>query len=351
MALTDRDAEVILRIFQCRLVPAQATFLFARAFDPMSGGDHWSRRLRVLYDAGWISRFYVPQSRYVSGSQWPVYAVESGVAARASELRQPWRNIDRATRARLYSASAGTRQRIVQMLAERSSVGVDEIHAGLRATTDLALKLYSGDPCHATHTLLAATLNAILWHGLRTAGLRIDTILGDGSVDLADLTDGAISDSLFPDTLFVVKNTLVCVEAETGTTNRTKLREKITRYVAVRSALRTVAARLGYSLKRMRVVFHCASTRHKQLVANLVADEVSGACGMFLFSEKEHLHLEFPQIYFRRNLPLDGEAGDGAGFYDALASLTRRAIFAQVEGRQGTAARLGFVSFEQAIGE
>jgi|ERR1051326_2288800 hypothetical protein len=111
MALTDRDAAVLLRVFQCRVVPAQATYLFARAHDPASGGDSWSKRLRLLYDAGWLSRFYLPQSRYLAGAPWPVYCVETGVAARAAELGRPWRTLDRATRTRLAASSAGTRNR------------------------------------------------------------------------------------------------------------------------------------------------------------------------------------------------------------------------------------------------
>src|SRR5215203_1479232 len=113
LQITARDAFVVHRVFLFRLCSSQATYVFARTADPEGGGDNWSRRLRVLYDGGFLTRLYLPQSRYLGGSQWPVYCVESGIVAAAAELRQPWRSIDRKTRQRLLARTAGTRERVL----------------------------------------------------------------------------------------------------------------------------------------------------------------------------------------------------------------------------------------------
>jgi hypothetical protein len=349
MALTERDGAVILRVFQSRIVPGQATFLFARAFEPSGGGDNWSKRLRLLYDAGWLSRFYVPQNQYIAGSQWPVYCVETGVASRASELRRAWRCIDRPTRARLSAASAGTREQLVRLLTGRFALDADEVMTSLRASTDLALKLYSGEPCHAQHAILAATLNAILWHGLAASGDSPSLIRSDGALDLSRAS-GAETDPLLPDTFFVIGRTGVCVEAETGTSNRTKLRTKIARYLALRAATRPISDALGVPLERLRVVFHSRTGAHRRMIASLIAEQAPNGTSLFLLSDATQLHLDFPQMYFRRNLPLSFGAGEvELPFYEALASLTRRALFGQVEGQRGDAALLGFVAFEDSV--
>jgi hypothetical protein len=350
IALTERDAAVVLRVFQCRVVPAQATFLFARAFDPTGGGDNWSKRLRLLYDAGWLSRFYLPQSQYIAGSQWPVYCVESGVAARASEMRRAWSSIDRPTRARLAAASAGTRAQLVQLLAGRHGLDADAVAASLRASTDLALKLYSGQPCHAQHALLAATLNAIVWHGLAVEGESPSLVLPDGALDLSRANGGSITEPLFPDTFFVVGGTGVCVEAETGTSNRAKLRVKIERYLALRPALAAISAEIGATIDRLRVIFHCGTAGHKKTIADLIAEQAPSGTSLFLLSDSGHLHLDFPQLSFRRNSPIAFSPGESVQpFYDALAAMTKRAVFAQVEGRQGDRPVLGYVSFSDSV--
>jgi hypothetical protein len=343
MALTARDAAVILRVFQCRAVPAQATYLFARAFDRDGGGDNWSKRLRLLYDAGWLSRFYVPQSQYLAGSPWPVYCVESGVASRAAELGRPWRLIDRPARARLAALSGGTRDQVLQLLTGRHGLDPEVVTASLRASTDLALKLYSGEPCHIQHVLLTATINALLWHGLDAPPT---CVAPDGARDLSEPG----GDPLLPDTFFVVGETAVCVEAETGASNRAKIRAKIARYLGVRARLDALASELDTPIQRLRVLFHCATPGHKRMVAALIAEQAPEGTAVFLLSDSTHLHLDFPQVYFRRNTPVAFEDGGGeTPFYDALASLTRRALFAQVEGAEGAGARLGFVRFEDAI--
>jgi hypothetical protein len=343
MALTERDAAVILRVFQCRAVPAQATFLFAHAFDPSGGGDNWSKRLRMLYDAGWLSRFYLPQSQYLAGSQWPIYVVETGVAARASELRRAWRGIDRPTRARLTAASASSRDQLLRLLTSRHQLEPGVVAGALRASTDLALKLYSGEPCHIQHVLLCATMSAILWHGLDAPPTFIAS---DGTLDLSD----AGADPLLPDMFFVTRGAAVCIEAETGASSRAKIREKLTRYRAVRERLGALNARLGIAIDRIRVIFHCATVGHKNMVANLIAEQAPCGTAQFLLSDSTSLHLDFPQLYYRRNTPIAfGNDDAKIPFYEALKSLTRRAVFAQVEGSEGGAAVVGFVSFEEGV--
>jgi hypothetical protein len=204
MRLTNRDAAVVYRIFVSRFASAQSTYLFAREAAPDGGSDNWSKRLRALYDAGWLTRLYLPQSRYLAGSQWPIYCVETGVAALAAESRRRWSDIDRATRARYASASSPIRDQIVALLTTEFGLSVDEVLAGLRNSTQHALKLYSGAPCHVPHYLLASSFCSMVWYAASRAGTPPAHIRPDGAMDLNQIAGGAAAFAVLPDMFFVV---------------------------------------------------------------------------------------------------------------------------------------------------
>jgi hypothetical protein len=345
MALTDRDVAVISKVLLTRLASSQATFLFARAFDPQ-GSDHWAKRLRVLYDAGWLSRFYLPQSRYLGGSPWPVYCVETGVAARAAALRTPWRALDRRVRVRLATESAAMRDRLLQLLTTSCGLAGDTARVLLRASTDLALKLYSGEPCQAQHTLLASSFAARMWHALATIGHAPADLRAVGSIDVHAAAGGERDIQILPDLFFLVGTTAVCVEAETGTSSRAKIVAKVERYLALRAPdrLAALAAFLGAPVAQLRVFFHCATPAHQRLIATVIAELAPGGTSLFLLSDAQTLHVDYRYEYFRRNHPIEG-----VPFYDALAGISERATFAQVEGADGRAAMLGYVSLREAL--
>jgi hypothetical protein len=350
MALTARDAAVIHRIYLTGFCLAQSTFLFAREADPAGGGDNWSKRLRALYDAGWITRLYLPQSRYLVGSQWPIYCVETGVAAQAAALRKPWATIDRAARARLSADAAPLRAQVSRLLTSDAALSEQEVSAGLRARTQHALKLCSGQPCHVPHILLASTFAAIAWYGLARAGSPVRTIRPDGSLDLNLFADGALGSAVLPDVSFIAKRTLFCVEAETGTSSRTKIQAKVRRYLSFArgAGLARYAASGEMELARMRVIFHCGTAAHLRMIAAIIAAEAPQGTPLFLLSDAATFHLDFSQLHFKRDLPVT-DWPDAPGLYDALASLTRRALFAQVEGIRNQRPELGYVALTDAV--
>jgi hypothetical protein len=344
LQITARDAFVIHRVFLSRLCSSQATYVFARTADPEGGGDNWSRRLRVLYDGGFLTRLYLPQSRYLGGSQWPVYCVESGMAAAAAELRQPWRSIDRKTRQRLLARTAGTRERVLELLTTESHMPVEMIEAALRANTEFALRLYSGERCHVSHALLASTFAAILWFGFSRVGIAVEHMLPEGAVDLAKFGHGA---PLLPDSFFVAGRTAVAVEAETGASSRRKILDKVRRYSVV-GATSEFLSRIGVSFDRLLVVFHCATAAHVRLVSDVIAQEYPHGSDLFLVSHADAFHLEYSHLHFRRNLAVEDAAAVEIHLYDALASLVTRALFGQVEGLADGRAVIGYVPISGA---
>jgi hypothetical protein len=350
MALTPRDAAVIQRIHLTGFCPAQATFLFAREADQSGGGDNWSKRLRALYDAGWITRLYLPQSRYLSGSQWPVYCVETGVAAHAASLRVAWPELSREERARLTAAAAPVRAQLTRLLTGQLGMPEEQVLNALRTTTQHALKLYSGQPCHVPHLLLAATFSAIAWHGLAVFGAAPRHIHSDGALDLNAAAHGSLGNALLPDISFIAGRTLFCIEAETGTSSRAKIQAKVSRYLgfAASAGLRSISAAAGIAVTRLRVVFHCATAAHLRMVASVIAAAAPQGSPLFLLSDASAFHLEYPQLHFRRNLPLSDDA-DAPRLYDALASLATRAVMAQVEGVRAGAAELGYIALSDAV--
>lgn len=350
MALTQRDAAVIHRVFLSRFCAAQSTFLFAREAQPEGGGDNWSKRLRALYDAGWITRLYLPQSRYLGGSQWPVYCVETGVAARAAELRKPWSQIEKSERARIAAASAPMRQQLIHLLTSHFGLPEEDVTAGLRAGTQHALKLYSGESCHVPHLVLASTFCSIAWHGLARAGASVQCVRPDGAIDLNALAHGALGSALVPDTFFVSGDTAFCLEAETGTSSRAKIQAKVQRYAmfARTGGNSRCSAHLGREIKRLRIIFHCATASHLQMVASVIAEQEPAGTPLFLLSDAATFHLDYSQLHFRRNLPVES-ADRPMRLYDALSALVSRAVLAQVEGRNAQRPSLGYVALTGAL--
>jgi hypothetical protein len=350
MALTARDAAVIQRIHVTGFSPAQATFLYAREADPSGGGDNWSKRLRALYDAGWITRLYLPQSRYLAGSQWPVYCVETGVAAQAASLRVAWPQVSREERARLTAAAAPVRAQLTRLLTAQLGMPEEQVVSALRTTTQHALKLYSGLPCHVPHQLLATTFSAIAWYGLAAFGAAPHHIQPDGALDLNAAAHGSLGNPLLPDLSFIAGRTLFCIEAETGTSSRAKIQAKVRRYLdfAASAGLRSISATANIAVARLRVVFHCATVTHLRMVASIIAAAAPQGSPLFLLSDASTFHLEYPQLHFRRNLPISDEA-DAPRLYDALASLATRAVMAQVEGVGAGSGQLGYIALSDAV--
>lgn len=349
MKLTARDAAVVYRVFVSRFATAQATFLYAREAAPEGGSDNWSKRLRALYDEGWLTRLYLPQSRYLAPSQWPIYCVESGVAARAAELRRPWSEIDRTTRAKLAAASAPMRDQIVRLLTTEFGLDADVVVAGLRSTTQHALKLYSGEACHVPHFLLASTFCSIIWHGAARAGFPAASILSDGAIDLNEVVGGALGSSIFPDVFFLLGETAMCIEAETGSSSRAKIEAKVHRYLAfaAQGAPALLATRLGTPVAELRVIFHCGTTAHRRMIADVIATACPYGTPLFLLTDADTFHLDYSHLDFKRNLQID--MGDSSNvLYDALASLVSRCVALQIEGRADRGAATGYVPILQA---
>lgn len=344
MRLTPRDAAVVHRVFLSRFSTAQATFLYAREAAPEGGSDNWSKRLRMLYDEGWLTRLYLPQSRYLAPSQWPIYCVESGVAARAAELRLPWSDVDRATRAKLSAASAPMRDQVIRLLTTEFGLDPEVAAAGLRSTTQHALKLYSGEACHVPHFLLASTFASIIWHGATRSGFRVSGILSDGGIDLNEVAGGALGTSTLPDLFFLIGDTAMCLEAETGTSSRAKIEAKVNRYLtlAAQGAASLLTTWLGRPVAQLRVIFHCGTRAHRRMIADVIGTACPYGTPLFLLTDADTFHLDYSHLEFKRNLPID-MADSSLGLYDALASLVRRCVAEQVEGRSDRGVATGYV--------
>lgn len=343
MRLTNRDAAVVYRIFVSRFASAQSTYLFAREAAPDGGSDNWSKRLRALYDAGWLTRLYLPQSRYLAGSQWPIYCVETGVAALAAESRRRWADIDRATRTRYASVSSSTRDQLVALLTAEFGLSANEVLAGLRNATQHALKLYSGAPCHVPHYLLASSFCSMVWYAASCAGTPPAHIRPDGAMDLNQIAGGAAAYAVLPDMFFVVDQTAFCVEAETGSSSHSKIEGKIAKYLSLAATdiAGALSDELGQPVSDLRVVFHCATRSHMRLVAAAIASACPSGSSLFLVTDADTFHLDYSQLEFKRNLTLSTESDET--LYAALAHLPYRALAMQVEGRDSRGAIVGYV--------
>lgn len=326
--LTPRDAYVLKHVFLMRFCPAQATYLFALAAG--GAGSSWAKRLRVLFDAGWLTRLYLPPSVYVAGARWPVYLVESGAAARAIHGALP------------EAADPEPQRHAIVRLMEEQGISPEAIQLILRGNTDQALKVVAGEPSQVRHSLLGATLTSIALFGAVRAGLSAEHLRADGTFNLSfthrKRGPGEQPEEFLPiepDGFFAVDGTGYIVEAETGTSSRAKVDDKVRRYRLLLEDLGPagVSRLLGIPrLRDIRIVFHAATESHVRRIASSIAAAFPTGTAAFLVTAADVFHLDYPHEAFRRNTVV-AEAEQPVRLYEHLASLTLEPNAAQIEGR------------------
>lgn len=274
LTLTKTDLAMLEDLYAVGVATTPIALLLRRSHDPKAVGGmaNHRRRIGALFHDGYLSRF---DNRFgiVVGSRTFIYAVESGVAAGASATRKHHRDIEEATWVSIRSTAEPLRERLVELLAARGHAPA-AVQSRLEQTATLCLRYYSGEGT-LRHKLLAATAAAILWIGARARKIEVHTLLSDGALAIAVPRETSGIVSLKPDLFFGLGPVAVFIEAETGTSSRAKVASKLAQYAALfgRGVFPTLAERTGVTFSHVRILVHCATDAHAQLVADLATSQ------------------------------------------------------------------------------
>jgi hypothetical protein len=287
---------------------------------------------------------------YVAGARWPIYLVESGAAARAiggATCNEP--------------PGEPQRQAIIRVLEEQG-IAPEAIQLVLRGNTDQALKVITGEPSQVRHSLLGATLTSIALFGAARAGLAAEHLRADGTVDLSFTRrkkgPGEPADELLPiepDGFFAVGGIGYILEAETGSSSRAKVDDKVRRYrlLLAEHGAAGVARMLGIPpLRAVRIVFHAATEAHVRRIASSIAAAFPSGTSAFLITAADVFHLDYPHEAFRTDgIIADGDAAQPLQLYAHLASLALEPNAAQIEGTDsGGVPKIGYVPLLESGG-
>ena len=236
--------------------------------------QHFTKRLTLLWRAGYVSRFDAGTSRYLHGSRPFLYTIESGKAAGAARTGLRPEAVPEETWRTILRDAAPVRARVREGLLA-CGFALPEIDLALHNNTELALKHYVGDPSGVRHHVLAADCLSRVWYEARMAGHVVEDIKPDGIADLSapepeprryrDLVNSAGVIVIKPDCLFTIAGTRYALEAETGATSIAALRLKLRRYQRAMERDRETGA------SALRVLVHCHTPSHARTAHDILA--------------------------------------------------------------------------------
>jgi hypothetical protein len=280
------------------------------------GGDraamsHDARRLTTLMHGGWLSRFD-PKFGSVAGAQSFLYTVETGRAMAAVATRRPHTDIPRDEWNTIVAAVAPLRDRTVRHFVER---GFERsfVEQRLENHTRTFLKFYSGESAHARHKALCASACAVLWYGFRARGDRVSAVRADGIANLSFEHENRRL-SIEPDCAFQAGNMGLAIEAETGTTSKKRMIEKVENYLALFRVQGLAGIRRLLDMpdiENFRVLFYCKTSEHARMVSDVISGSEGDERRVFIIAtvddvgvERAHGGERLTGEHFLQNLPL-----------------------------------------------
>lgn len=343
--LQQRDLAVLRDLFLLRFAKGQALYLSAYAAQETPGMTNWTKRLPLLWNKRWMSRFDPKRSRYLSGAKHFYYTLETGRAQEVARLRVPYFALTDEQSALINAAVPPLRAQVSDMLVGQG-FSYDQVDATLHNNSELALKFISDQPSDVPHMILGSTVLAILWFGARQLGSTVEHILADGAVSLSFEDDGK-QVPIKPDGFFTIGEYAFALEAETGSTARHKIIEKIDRYLLLNreKGISGVSSMTGArGITSFRVLFHCQTDAHARMIEDVISERLpKKGTGLFLITRASDLHLgdepggeKWTREHFVKDLPV----ADGTPLYQHLATRITSPIFSQVTGRSDAAAAI-----------
>lgn len=322
--ITARDRKFLHYLLLFSFISTRATFLLARLIDPaIKGMTGWPKRLTALFHAKFVSRFQL-QRGYISGSEDLAYVIETGRALAVAERRTDPAMMEDGEWDKILDATVEERRRSLDILTMEGH-DREYVSARLEANTKTAMKLALGQTCSVPHTLLASSSAIALIYSLEQNGHPTDNYVPEGKIDLSFFRckeeDGVCSNveghrashvRVLPDFFFTAQrgeSTFgFALEAETGTSSRQKIEEKLRHYLDAWRLLKLAGVRKltgADTLTSFRVLF-VAPKPHAKMIAREIARLQPKGTGLFLMVISDDISLDLQPD---RINPKDGKPG------------------------------------------
>lgn len=308
--ITPRDRQFFVYLLLFSFISTRATFLLARLIDPaIKGMTGWPKRLTALFHAKFVSRFQL-QRGYISGSEDLAYVIETGRALAVAERRTDPTTMEAGEWQKILDATVEERRRSLEIL---STEGFDRdyVDARLQANTKTAMKLARGLTCSVPHTLLASSSTIALIYSAEKNGWPTGNYTAEGQIDLSfyrcKQEDGICSNvedhkashvRVLPDFFWTVTRGAstfgFALEAETGTSSRQKIEEKLRHYLDAWRLLKLAGIQrlTGVSeLSSFRVLF-IGPRAHLRMIAREIAQLQPKGTGLFLMVVADDISLD-----------------------------------------------------------
>lgn len=365
--ITARDRQFFVYLLLFSFISTRATFLLARLIEPtIKGMTGWPKRLTALFHAKFVSRFQL-QRGYISGSEDLAYVIETGRALAVAERRTAPENMEDGEWQKILDDTVEERRRSLEILS-MEGFERDYVSARLEANTKTAMKLALGHTSSVPHTLLASSSAAALMYSLEKNGHRTGNFVPEGKIDLSffrcreekELCSNieghrAAHVRVLPDFFFTAERGTstfgFALEAETGTSSRQKIEEKIRHYLDAWRLLKIAGVRKltgAESLTSFRVLF-VAPKQHAKMIVREIAKLQPKGTGLFLIVIDEDISLDVqadrinakPGVpgrlptpisldHFLWNRPVQTRNGE-VPLYDYLQGFTTSEIFVSVD--------------------
>ena len=269
IALTAFDRALAEDLFLAGMADTKAMLVFAASLGRVSL-RHLTRRLTELWRHMIVSRID-PNMSHLLGSKTSFYCFETGRGQLTYESRRDYRQLSEDVRADILKRSAVLRRATIELLVQLG-FGADLVESRLESNANTICRFASRDESsQVPHRLLGAEALAILFLGARSRGIAVRGRRTDGDLVITVSVEHA-QVRIEPDAFFILGQTGIALEVETGSAGKKALMAKIRAYVALfERGIAAIADASGEAMEQFCVVFYCATVSHAAMIEGILA--------------------------------------------------------------------------------
>lgn len=264
MRQNDRDTAAILDVHMFPAMPSTA-WLVSFSSHGKDSPRFAARRLVQLKQSGLVTGLTPPKSRRMRGHDPHLLLVETGLAAFCEDKGIPYDDMPKEMQ---DEGKAHAKRCTARVLAALE--GVPGIGPALHSRERMGLSIIDAAHNQVNHLSLTAKIAVLLLYAARKAGIPVEYIAGDRDVQLSRAMQGK-DVGCFPDAFLLLGGQAIAIEAETGTSTRKQLADKVRTYESLFHAAGNadafrewVGGIIGCPVTRFSVVFYCADDRHAE---------------------------------------------------------------------------------------
>jgi hypothetical protein len=277
--ILDLDDALADDLFMAVMADSKAMLVFA-ASHGVTRLSHRLRRMTQLWRHQWWTRID-PNLTHLTGSKACFYCFETGRGQLTYETRRDYRQLSDTQRAEILKECAPLRRATIEYLTRRGWPA-DLVESRLESNANAICRFTSRDESsQVPHRLLGAEALAILFLGVRSRGIAVTNRHPDGDLVLAAHVD-KVQVKIEPDAFFVLGDTGIALEVETGSAGKKATTAKIRAYLALfHLGIARIIEQAGARMQQFCVLFYCATRTHAAMIEQILLGLSDPGTGYF----------------------------------------------------------------------